>query len=106
MGRLFESLVSLSVRVYAQESDARVAHLRDANGRREVDLVVTGPDGRVLAIEVKLGRTVDDSDVRHLLWLREQLGSRLADVMIVNTGPFAYRRPDGIGVVPLSLLGP
>jgi hypothetical protein len=49
---------------------------------------------------------VGDQDVRHLLWLREALGENLTDAMIITTGPAAYRRPDGIAVVPAALLGP
>jgi hypothetical protein len=44
--------------------------------------------------------------VSHLHWLKEQLGDRLLDAVVVNTGSDAYRRKDGIAVVPLGLLGP
>jgi hypothetical protein len=105
-GALFESLVTLDVRVYAQASEARVYHLRTKGGEHEVDLIVEGLARRVVAIEVKLASTVDDADVRHLRWLREQLGPDLLDAAIVTTGPYAYRRPDGIAVIPAALLGP
>jgi uncharacterized protein len=41
-----------------------------------------------------------------LHWLRRELGDQLADAIVVTTGPTAYRRADGIGVVPAALLGP
>ncbi len=106
LGPLFESLVALDVRVAAQAADARVSHLRLRGGDREIDLIVEGPGGEVLAVEVKLASAVEDSDVRHLLWLRDQLPGRVVDLVVVNTGPSAYRRPDGVAVVPLALLGP
>jgi len=106
LGPLFESLAALSVRVFAQAAEARVAHLRTQAGRHEVDLIVTGAHGRVLAIEVKLGATPDDADVRHLHWLRSEIGDDLVDAVVVTAGPYAYRRPDGVAVVPLALLGP
>ena len=106
VGNLFESLVSLSIRVYAQAAEARVGHLRTFSGEREIDLVVERADGRVVAIEVKLGGTVDDADVKHLLWLQRELGKDVVDMLVVTTGPRAYRRPDGIAVVPLALMGP
>jgi predicted AAA+ superfamily ATPase len=107
LGCLFESLVTLSVRVYAQAAEASVMHLRTrAPNEREIDLIVARPDGRVLAVEVKLARTVGDGDVRHLLWLRDRVGADLLDMVIVTTGPEAYRRKDGVAVVPLALLGP
>jgi len=106
LGHLFESLVTLCVRVYAQAADARVKHLRLQGGRHEVDLIVERNDQRVLAIEVKLGGTVVPDDIKHLLWLRDQAGDDLLDAIVVSTGPRAYRRPDGIAVVPAALLGP
>jgi uncharacterized protein len=105
LGVLFESLATLCLRVYTQRLEGRVGHLRTWSGDREVDLIVER--GRtVVAFEVKLGQVVDDSDVRHLLWLREELGNDLVDAVVVTTGGAAYRCADGIAVVPLALLGP
>ena len=107
LGALFEGLVGLSVRVDAAHSEARVRHMRNyARGRQEVDLIVERDDGRVVAIEAKLTRTVENDDVRHLLWLGDKLGNRLLDSIVVTTGPAAYRRTDHVAVVPLALLGP
>jgi len=106
LGQLFESLVALSVRAYAQAAEARVRHLRTKEGRQEVDLIVERPDQRIVAVETKLNSAITDDDVRHLLWLRETLGDDVLDLVVVNTGPFAYRRPDGVAVVPAALLGP
>ena len=106
LGHLFESLVTLSVRVYAQAGEAEVKHLRTKGGRHEVDLIVERPDGGVLALEVKLAGTVSDDDVKHLLWLRERMGRDLVDAAVVTTGGTAYRRADGVGVIPAALLGP
>lgn len=104
LGPLFESLACLSVRVGAQAAEARVSHLRLSGGDREIDFIVEGPDGQVLAIEVKLARSVGDADVRHLLWLRQQIPDRIVDLVVINTGPAAYRRPDGVAVIPLAML--
>jgi hypothetical protein len=106
LGHLFESLVTQSVRVYAQAAEAQVRHLRTHNGRHEVDLIVVRPDGRVIGMEMKLARTVTDADARHLLWLKNEIGDDLLDSIIITTGPHAYRREDGIAVVPAALLGP
>ncbi len=105
LGHLFESLATLCIRVVAQAAEATVGHLRTRNGDHEIDLVVARDDGKVLAVEVKLAATVDDRDTVHLRWLADHLRDELLDAIIVNTGPNAYRRPDGIGVVPLALLG-
>lgn len=105
LGALFESLVTLCMRVYAQRIDARIAHLRTWSGEHEIDLIVERGQA-IVAIEVKLGRTATDQDVRHLLWLQDKLGDELADAVVVTTGREAYRRHDGIAVVPAALLGP
>lgn len=105
LGALFDSLVTQSVRVYAQLAEAQVKHLRTARGDHEVDIIVERSDGRVVAIEVKLAQTPSDDDVRHLLWLRKEIGAELLDAVVVNTGRDAYRRQDGIAVVPAALLG-
>lgn len=106
LGALFESLVTLSTRVYAQAAEAEVSHLRTRDGDHEVDLIVHRADRRAVAIEVKLAGGVDDRDVRHLRWLAGRLGDDLLDAVVVTTGRYAYRRRDGIAVVPAALLGP
>jgi len=106
LGALFESLMALSLRVFAQAAEATVGHLRTKGGEREVDFIVSGPGRRVVAVEVKLAQTVGDHDVRHLVWLADRLGPELADTVVITTGRDAYRRADGIAVVPAALLGP
>lgn len=106
LGALFESLVTQSVRVYAAHNEAKVGHLRTARGRHEVDLIVERADGSVVAIEIKLSRDVSDADAKHLTWLKQKLGDRVLDQAIITAGPQAYRRRDGIAVIPLALLGP
>jgi len=49
---------------------------------------------------------VDDADVKHLLWLQRELKENVVDTVVLSTGPRAYRRPDGVAVIPLALLGP
>ena len=59
-----------------------------------------------MAVEAKLSATVSDHDVRHLHWLHQAIGPGLADAAVITTGPYAYRRPDGIAVIPAALLAP
>jgi uncharacterized protein len=106
LGALFESLVALSVRVYAQRHGARVHHLRTPNGEHEIDFIVEGDDRRVVALEVKLAPSVSDADVKHLNWLRSKNPALVADAAIITTGEHAYRRPDDIAVIPAALLSP
>ncbi len=104
VGALFESLVTLSVRVYAQANAARVSHLRTRGGEHEIDLIVERRDGRVVALEVKLTANPTDDDVRHLNWLAQTIGDDLLDAAVITTGKEAYRRQDGIAVIPAALL--
>ncbi|MDR3228571.1 MAG: DUF4143 domain-containing protein [Puniceicoccales bacterium] len=105
-GRLFESLLVQSVRTYADANRASVSYFRTQNGDREVDIIVQ-KKRRIVALEVKLSPTVRDADVRHLVWLKTQLGKNLADAAVLTTGSECYRRKkDGIAVLPAALLGP
>ncbi len=107
LGQLFESLAAMSLRTFASSAGASVLHLRTHRGTHKVDFIVKRGDGKVVAIEVKLSPIVESSDVRHLVWLKRELGDGLLDAAIVTTGQDAYRRrDDGIAVVPLGLLGP
>ena len=106
LGALFEHLAVLSVRVYAQANEAEIFHMRTRQGDHEIDMILQSQDGRILPIEVKLAQAARDEDVRHILWLKEKLGSDCLDGVVLTTGEYAYRRSDGIAVVPLALLGP
>jgi len=64
------------------------------------------PTTKTVALEVKLSDTIDDDDVKHLHWLKQQIRPLLMDAAVLNTGQYAYRRKDGIAVIPLALLGP
>ena len=106
LGSLFESAVVCQIRA---TSDAlglgwRFSHLRTAKGLHEVDLIADLPDGSVIAVEARAAATVDRSDARHLIWLREQLRDRFRAGLVIHPGRFAYRMDDRIAVAPLGLL--
>ncbi|MCL2736394.1 MAG: DUF4143 domain-containing protein [Propionibacteriaceae bacterium] len=105
LGALFESLAVQTIRVLAQAHQARTSHMRLQGGDHEIDIIIERADLRVVAVEVKVSPIVRPADVAHLNWLDKQLPGRVADKVIVNTGERAYRRPDGVAVVPLGLLG-
>jgi predicted AAA+ superfamily ATPase len=106
LGALFESLAVQALRVLADLAGAAVFHLRADGGAREVDAIVQRPDLGVVAVEVKLSSAVRPADVAQLNWLDRELPGRVIDKLLVNTGPQAHRRPDGVAVIPLALLGP
>lgn len=105
LGRLFESLATLCVRAEAAARFWSVGHLRTQNGAHEIDLVVQRSAMNIIGMEIKLAQQISDHDVKHLLWLREKLGSACQGLYVVYAGQVAYRRTDGVVVLPLSLLG-
>jgi predicted AAA+ superfamily ATPase len=76
LGLLFEHLVTMSIQTYADAARAKVFHLRTEGGGHEVDLILERRDGAILAIEIKLATHPTDRDVRHLNWLRDELGDK------------------------------
>ena len=108
-GFFFENLVVRDVRIYAQKLGGQVHHWRD-NNQNEVDVVVTLPDGRWGAFEVKMNPADTDKAAAFLLSFAEKVdqgkaGPPAALGVITSTG-FAYRRPDGVTVLPIGTLGP
>jgi predicted AAA+ superfamily ATPase len=106
LGALFESLVTLSVRTYAQAAEAQTRHLRTRDGRHEVDLIVERADQKVVALEVKLAPVPAKETITRMVALRKRLGDDLLDAAVITTGEHAYRTPEGIAVIPAALLGP
>ncbi len=108
MGLLFESLVIRDLRIYGQRLDARVSHYRDSAGA-EVDAIITAPDGSWMAAEVKLGAGQVDTAAASLRRFAEKVDPMrtpgLAALAVITTGGYAYRREDGVWVVPITMLG-
>lgn len=107
LGFLFESLATRDLRVYAAANDASLFHYRERGGELEVDLIVERNDGAWIAAEVKLGGELIDHAAATLLRLATTRTRRPpVALMIVTATEYAYRRPDGVLVAPLGLLGP
>ena len=106
-GFLFEALCTRDVRVYAQANDGDVFHYRDKSGL-EADLIVRLRDGRWAALEVKLGNKQIEEAAENLLAIKSKIDEEKMGepsfLMIVTGGQMAYRRKDGIWVVPLGCL--
>ena len=106
-GFLFESLCTRDLRVYAEAIDGQVFHYRDASGL-ESDTVVCLNDGRWAPIEVKLGAKEIEEAAEHLLELKAKVDTRKmrepSFLMILTGTEFAYRRPDGVLIVPIGCL--
>lgn len=109
LGLQFESMCVRDLRVYAQANDATVYHYRDKTGL-EADLVLSRADGAWAPLEVKLGVRQLDEAAEHLRKLAarvdtERMGEP-AFLAIITAGKTAYRRDDGVYVIPLACLRP
>ena len=106
-GFLFESLCDRDLRIYAEAIDGQVFHYRDGSGL-EADAVIALNDGRWAAVEVKLGSKEIEDAALHLLELKNKVNTekmREPSFLMILTGTeIAYRREDGVYVVPLGCL--
>lgn len=106
-GFLFESLCDRDLRIYAEAIDGQVFHYRDGSGL-EADAVIALNDGRWAAVEVKLGSKEIEEAAVHLLELKDKVNTekmRAPSFLMILTGTeIAYRREDGVYVVPLGCL--
>ena len=104
-----EAMCEHDIRLYAEYLGGRMFHYRDGRGR-EMDAVVEMPDGRWGAFEIKLGTGQIEDAARNLLSLSDfftRNGHPPAVLCVVcGMTTYAYRRPDGVYVVPLTSLGP
>ncbi len=108
-GLLFESLCVRDLRVYASAMGGDVLHYHDESGL-EADAVVQLRDGSYALFEVKMGAWQIDDGARGLLKLSAKIDDELtgspAFCAVVTPGGYAYRREDGIFVLPITCLAP
>ena len=105
LGQLFESLVYQSLATYADICEADLSHLRLRGGEKEIDFIIQKND-TLIAVEVKSKAKIDHKDVANLNWFKEKVKNEYNVIkVIINAGPYAYRRSDGVFVIPLGLLG-
>lgn len=106
LGRAIETLVltQLLAELPRCSSRPRLYHLRQEQGRHEVDLLVEYGGGRVFAFEVKATSAPRADDARHLVWLRDELGPRFLGGAVLHTGPRPFGLDDGVVAVPIAAL--
>lgn len=107
LGFLFESLVVRDLRTYAESLDAELYHYQDYYDR-EFDAVIEFSDGRWAAVEVKLGSNQEEGAAENLKSIAAQFAAEgnapAALIVIVGLASAAYRRKDGVYVVPITAL--
>ncbi|MGH3263803.1 MAG: ATP-binding protein, partial [Trebonia sp.] len=106
LGRVVDTFVASQLRGELEvcATQPRLYHLRDADGRHEVDVVAELSGERLLAFEVKASSSVTAHDARHLAWMRDELGDRFIGGVVFHTGPHSFRLGDRICALPISTI--
>lgn len=108
-GLLFEDMVVRDLRVYADALDGQLYHYRDSNGL-ECDTVLHRRNGSYALMEIKLGgQERINEGAANLMALAENIDTDRMPApsfmaVITGVGPYAYRRQDGIYVIPAGCL--
>lgn len=106
LGRLLDTFVLAQLRAEATVAEARprMFHLRQEDGRHEVDIVAEIRGGGVIGIEIKAASAPTADTARHLSWLRDQLGDRFVAGVVLHTGPATYPLGEKLVAAPISTL--
>ena len=106
LGRLIETFVINQIRaeVSVDPNRPQLHHLRDRDGRHEVDLIADLGVRGIVAIEIKAHSAPYSRHARHLNWLRDRLGDRFLAGVLLHTGPAVYQLTDHVQAVPISAI--
>lgn len=106
LGRVIETFVVAQLRaeLTLRTPQPRLHHLRTAEGRHEVDLVIEVGARRLVAIEIKATSTPDTGDATHLRWLKRELGDNVIAAVLLHSGPISFEMGDGVIACPISSL--
>ena len=108
-GLFFKNLVVRDLRVYAEALDGTLYHYRDSNGL-ECDAVLHRRNGSYALLEVKLGGTERiEEGAANLVSLANKIDTDKMSApsfmaVIIGVGQYAYRRNDGVYVIPIGCL--
>jgi predicted AAA+ superfamily ATPase len=106
LGRLLDTFVASQIRAELAVADCRprLYHLRQEQGRHEIDLLAEISATRVVGIEVKASAAPRADSAQHLIWLRDQLGERFARGVVLHTGSRVYEIDKHILAAPIATL--
>lgn len=106
LGRILDTFVASQLRPELELAGSRPSlhHLREKEGRREIDAIVELTAGSVVAIEIKATAAPDIDDARHLAWLRDVLGERFLAGAVLHSGPRPFRLADRVLALPICTL--
>lgn len=106
LGRVIETFVVTQLRseLVVAETRPRLYHLRQDQGRKEIDLLAELGAEQVIGIEIKADSAPGKEAAQHLAWLRDELGERFLAGVVLHTGPRIYSLGERIRAVPICTL--
>ena len=109
-GFLFEAMVERDLKIYADSFNAKCYHYQDYQDK-EIDSIIELENGEWCAFEIKLGANQIEKAANDLLNLKKQIENENGKVpyvlcVICGLTNAAYKRPDGVYVVPITALRP
>ncbi|MGI8593096.1 MAG: ATP-binding protein [Solirubrobacteraceae bacterium] len=106
LGRIIDTFVVAQLRPECELASSKpfLHHLREKEGRREIDLLAELAPADIVAIEIKATAAPDLGDARHLVWLRDVLGERFLAGALLHTGPRPFRLADRVLALPICTL--
>lgn len=106
LGRLLDTFVAAQLRseLATSHPKARLYHVRQQQGRFELDLLIDLGGGAVIGIEIKASAAPTADDARHLAGLRDRLGDLFVAGVVLHTGPRTFPLGDRIVAAPISTL--
>lgn len=106
LGRFLDTFVvsQLRAEIVVSESRPRLYHLRQEQGRFEVDVLGELGGGQLVGIEVKASAAPTGSDARHLVGLRDRLGDAFVAGILFHTGPRTFALAERVMAVPIAAL--
>lgn len=106
LGRLLDTFLVSQLRgeLAVSTSRPRLYHVRQEQGRFELDVLAELGGGHVVAIEIKASAAPTGSDGRHLVGLRDRLGETFVAGILFHTGPRAFALAERVTAVPISAL--
>ncbi len=106
LGQLIDTFVTNQLRVEAEFDPLRprLRHLRDRNGRFEVDLIADLRARGIIGVEIKAQGAIKAAHAKHLMWLRDELGDKFLAGVVFHTGPNWFTLSERIEAIPICAL--
>ncbi|MEA2027266.1 MAG: DUF4143 domain-containing protein [Chloroflexota bacterium] len=106
LGRLLDTFVTSQLRAELPITRARprLYHLRQREGRLEIDVLAELAGGRIVGLEVRADASPDAGSARHLAALRDRYPDRFLTGIVLHAGPYTYPLRERLVAAPISSL--